>query len=63
MPSTLAGMGLPIPEQTISDYLSFNIHYLLDEDCIEGMRSFFRMAAEIGVLPEYSFSIEELATK
>jgi chorismate dehydratase len=52
---------LPIPEQTISAYLSSNIHYVLDEDCLEGMRGFFRMAAEAGVLPEYSFSIEELA--
>ncbi len=57
------GARLPIPEQTISDYLSFNIHYLLDEDCIEGMRGFFRLAAEIGVLPEYSFAIEEFATQ
>ena len=57
------GARLPISEQTISDYLSFNIHYLLDEDCIEGMRGFFRLAAEIGVLPEYSFEIEELAAR
>ena len=54
---------LPIPEQTISAYLSSNIHYVLDEDCIEGMTGFFRMAAEAGVLPEYSFSIEELAAR
>ena len=54
---------LPIPELTISTYLSVNIHYVLDEDCIEGMRGFFRMAAEAGVLPEYSFSIEELAAR
>ncbi|HEV2136229.1 MAG TPA: menaquinone biosynthesis protein [Terracidiphilus sp.] len=50
---------LPISEQVISDYLSFNIHYLLDEECIEGMRGFFRMAAEAGVLPAYTPSIEE----
>jgi chorismate dehydratase len=47
---------LPISEQTIRTYLTANIHYVLDEECLEGMRGFFRMAAECGVLPEYSFS-------
>jgi chorismate dehydratase len=46
---------LPIPEQTIQSYLTTNIHYVLDEECIEGMKGFFRMAADCGVLPEYSF--------
>jgi chorismate dehydratase len=45
---------LPIPESTIRSYLDGNIHYILDEECKEGMRSFFRMAAEYGVLPEYT---------
>ena len=44
---------LPLPEGTIRSYLTTNIHYVLDEDCVEGMRGFFRMAAETGVLPEY----------
>lgn len=44
---------LPIPESTIRTYLSHNIHYVLDEECLEGMRGFFRMAAEAGVLPQY----------
>jgi chorismate dehydratase len=44
---------LPLPEGTIRSYLTANIHYVLDEDCVEGMRGFFRMAAETGVLPEY----------
>ena len=48
---------LPISEQTIRTYLTANIHYVLDEECMEGMRGFFRMAAEVGVLPEYRFSI------
>ncbi len=48
---------LPIPESTIRDYLTNNIHYVLDEECVEGMRGFFSMAVETGVLPEYSFSI------
>jgi chorismate dehydratase len=44
---------LPLSEQTIRSYLTTNIHYVLDEECIEGMRVFFRMAGELGVLPEY----------
>jgi chorismate dehydratase len=49
---------LPIPEETIRSYLTANIHYILDKECIDGMKGFFRMAAELGVLPEYSFSID-----
>ena len=48
---------LPISESTIRTYLANNIHYVLDEECIEGMRGFFRIAAETGVLPNYTFSI------
>ncbi|MGA7343176.1 MAG: menaquinone biosynthesis protein [Terracidiphilus sp.] len=44
----------PIPESTIRSYLTSNIHYVLDEECLEGMRGFFRMAAELNVLPEYT---------
>ncbi len=44
---------MPIPESTIRAYLSQNIHYVLDEECLEGMRGFFRTAAETGILPEY----------
>jgi chorismate dehydratase len=44
---------LPLPEGTIRSYLTTNIHYVLDEECVEGMRGFFRMAAETGVLPKY----------
>jgi chorismate dehydratase len=45
---------LPIPESTIRTYLTTNIHYTLDDECIEGMRGFYRMAAELSILPEYS---------
>jgi chorismate dehydratase len=48
---------IPIPEQTIRAYLATNIHYILDEECIEAMRVFFRLAAEASVLPEYTFSV------
>jgi chorismate dehydratase len=48
---------LPIPEETIRTYLTSNIHYVLDEKCIEGMRVFFRTAANLGILPEYNVSV------
>jgi chorismate dehydratase len=44
---------LPMSEHTIRRYLTENIHYTLDEECVTGMRGFFKMAAEAGVLPEY----------
>lgn len=54
---------VPIPEETIRSYLTANIHYILDEECIEGMRGFFRMAAELRVLPEYSFPLDHSLTR
>jgi len=48
---------LPIPEETIRTYLTENIHYVLDEECQQGMKTFFRRSAELGVLPWYGFSI------
>jgi chorismate dehydratase len=45
---------LPIPESTIRTYLGENIYYVLDEEIVAGMRGFFTMAAEFGVLPEYT---------
>jgi chorismate dehydratase len=54
---------LPVPESTIRSYLTGNIHYVLDEECVEGMRGFFRMAAECGVLPPYTVTMEELAAR
>jgi chorismate dehydratase len=50
---------IAIPEQTIRAYLTTNIHYVLDEECLEAMKVFFRMAAQAGALPDYSFSITE----
>ena len=52
---------MPISEETIRTYLTTNIHYVLDEECVEGMQGFFRMAAETGVLPAYDFSMNALA--
>jgi chorismate dehydratase len=48
---------LPISEETIRTYLTTNIHYVLDEECIEGMRVFFRTAASLGILPEYNLKL------
>jgi chorismate dehydratase len=42
---------LPVPASTIRTYLSQNIHYVLDEDCMAGLELFFSYAAECGVLP------------
>jgi chorismate dehydratase len=54
---------LPVPESTIRTYLGENIHYVLDEEVVEGMRGFFSMAAELGVLPEYTLPAEALAAR
>jgi chorismate dehydratase len=43
---------IALPPGTIRAYLTENIHYRLDERCLEAMRLFRRYAAEIGVLPE-----------
>jgi len=48
---------IAIPEETIRAYLTTNIHYILDEECLEAIKVFFRMAAQAGALPEYSFSV------
>ena len=52
---------LPISEQTLHTYLTTNIHYVLDEECLEGMRGFFSIAASLGILPEYDPPLSELA--
>jgi chorismate dehydratase len=52
---------MPLSEGTIRSYLTTNIHYVLDEECIEGMRGFFKIASETGVLPAYEFNPPELA--
>ncbi len=53
----------PIPEVTIHDYLTTNIHYVLDHECLEGMKGFFSMAASLGVLPAYKLPAEALASR
>jgi chorismate dehydratase len=48
---------MPLSAETIRTYLTENIHYVLDDECIEGMRGFFREAAQAGVLPKYEVSL------
>ena len=52
---------VPLAEETIRAYLTTNIHYVLDEECIEGISGFFRMAADLGVLPRYDFSMPAIS--
>jgi chorismate dehydratase len=52
---------LPLAEDVIHAYFTSNIHYILDEECVEGMRCFFRKAAELGILPAYDFSMSAMA--
>ncbi|MGA2352876.1 MAG: menaquinone biosynthesis protein [Terriglobales bacterium] len=42
-------LGLNI--EVVRIYLTQNIHYYLDPPCIEGLRLYYRLAAEIGALP------------
>lgn len=51
---------IAIPEETIRTYLTSNIHYVLDDECIEAMRVFFRLAAEARALPEFHCSFDGL---
>jgi len=41
---------LEISEQQVTAYLTRNIHYYLDAECIEGLQLFYRYAAECKVL-------------
>ena len=42
---------LKLTRLEIVQYLTENIHYQLDEDCLAGMELFFRYAAELTILP------------
>jgi chorismate dehydratase len=45
------GPRLALREEEVRSYLTTNIYYYLDEPCLEGLRLFYRYAAEIGALP------------
>ena len=42
---------LRLSETDVRNYLTENIHYQLDEGCLEGLQLFYRYAAEMGALP------------
>jgi chorismate dehydratase len=42
---------IAVPAATVRAYLTENIHYILDDECLEGLRVFYRYAAEYSVLP------------
>lgn len=44
-------MHIALPRATIYTYLSRNIHYILDDECLEGLRRFYELAAACDVLP------------
>lgn len=43
---------LGLKEEEVHSYLTENIYYHLDAPCMEGLRLFYRYAAEIGALPQ-----------
>jgi chorismate dehydratase len=45
---------LGLGEDDIRSYLTSNIHYFLDDSCLDGLRLFYRYANECGLLPEVS---------
>jgi chorismate dehydratase len=42
---------LKLTERDVIKYLTQNIHFDLDSQCLEGLQLYYRYAAEIGVLP------------
>lgn len=42
---------IALPPPVIRAYLSQNIRYILDQECLAGMRGFYQLAAECEVLP------------
>ena len=42
---------LSISPELIESYLRENVHYHLDSENTQGMELFFRLAAELGILP------------
>jgi chorismate dehydratase len=42
---------LAVPPPTIRAYLTRNIHYQLDQPCLEGLQFFYRYGVECGALP------------
>jgi len=45
---------ITLPATTIRTYLTSNIYYFLDEECLRGLRRFYELAAETNILPHYT---------
>jgi len=45
---------LPIPAEIIHSYLATNIFYNLDEECIDGMKTFYKLASKYEILPKFT---------
>ena len=43
---------LALSESDVRSYLTQNIHYEFDVDCLQGLQLFYRYTAELGVLPK-----------
>jgi len=48
---------LALPAETIRNYLTHNIHYTLDEDCVKAIQLFRQLAAKIGILPPLELNL------
>lgn len=48
---------LPLLPETIRYYLSGNIHYILDAECLTAIQRFFYLAEKTGILPAYKFQL------
>jgi chorismate dehydratase len=48
---------LPLSEATIRYYLTANIHYTLDEHCLEAIDHFYKLAADADILPPYHLKL------
>ncbi|MEG9434291.1 menaquinone biosynthetic enzyme MqnA/MqnD family protein [Terriglobus sp. ADX1] len=48
---------LPLLPETIRYYLSENIHYILDAECLTAIHRFFYLAEKTGTLPAYRFQL------
>lgn len=41
---------LSLKEEFLRDYLTQNVHYYMDDACVEGLRQFYEMAADVGAI-------------
>lgn len=50
---------IAVPPSMIRAYLTENIHYYLDDDCLRAIDRFYTLTAETGVLPPYRLHLLE----